>query len=229
MPVGNASIEHRQFDQVVVRHWFHRLPCLSPGAQSAGDHEDLEPFFDQYLRHPGARGFACSSTVEINLPLLGKVLDLFFEQVGFEANRPGDALRLSVVVPVAADVGDQNAAGFGRSEAAAYFLSSHSRSHVQQPVAAIDDDAIDNVNGKADAEDGLSGRTGGAQPARDVSQHVAEEIACDRIGADINEAPSESKVRNCVGRMRMLPASGGDMVLIPGMNFANNRVNLPRR
>jgi hypothetical protein len=75
-----------------VRHWFDRLSGFSPGTEAAGDYENLESFFDQDLRHPGASGFARSSTVEINLPLLRQILDFFFETIGLKANRARDAL-----------------------------------------------------------------------------------------------------------------------------------------
>ncbi len=108
------SVEGRQLDQVVVRHWLNGLSRLSPGTQSTGDYEHLESFFDQQLRHTGASGFACSSTVEINLSLLRQVLDFFFQAIGFEANRSRDALRVRVIVSMAAHIGDQNTAGGSR-------------------------------------------------------------------------------------------------------------------
>jgi hypothetical protein len=38
------------------------------------------------VRHPGARGFARSSTVDVNVFVLGKVLQLFVEVIGFNAD-----------------------------------------------------------------------------------------------------------------------------------------------
>ena len=100
-PRHTASIEHGQFDQVVVRHRFHRLSGLAPGAQSARDYKHLESFFDQYLRHPGARGFARSSTVKINLPVFGETFDFFFDSIWLQPDRSGNALGFGVVVSMA--------------------------------------------------------------------------------------------------------------------------------
>jgi hypothetical protein len=110
---STLSSKHRQLDDIIAGHGFHRLPCLSPCAQSTGDHEHLESFFLQQMRHPGARGFACSSAVEINLPLLGKVLDLLLETIGLDANRSGNALGVGIVISVAAHIGNQDAVGSG--------------------------------------------------------------------------------------------------------------------
>ena len=65
-----------------MRDRFHGLACLAPAAQAVGDDEHFESFYLQQMRHPGARGFARSSAVEINLALLGEVLDFIFERLG---------------------------------------------------------------------------------------------------------------------------------------------------
>jgi hypothetical protein len=41
------SFKHRQLYEVVVRHWFDGLAGLAPRAQAAGNHENLESFFDE--------------------------------------------------------------------------------------------------------------------------------------------------------------------------------------
>jgi hypothetical protein len=109
---GRASREHREFDQIVVRHGFERMSRLTPSLQTAGDDERLESLFLQEMRHPGAGRFARSSTVEINLLILGQVLDLFQQVVGFEPDGPRNALRVCVVVAVAPHVCDQQFAAF---------------------------------------------------------------------------------------------------------------------
>ena len=99
-----------------MRHWLEGMSGLAPGVQSANDDESLESMFLKYLRHPGTRGFALSSTVEINLPIVREILDLFLQIVGFQANRSGDSLRMSIVISVAADVGDNDVRGLLRRQ-----------------------------------------------------------------------------------------------------------------
>lgn len=65
---------------------FYRVAGFAPGAQASGDDKDFEALLLEQVRHPGARGLACSSTVEINLPLLGDLLDFLLEVIGFEAD-----------------------------------------------------------------------------------------------------------------------------------------------
>ena len=106
--IGLLLAESWQLDQVVVGNSLHRVSGLAPGAQAAGDDEDFESELLQLARHPGAGGFAQSSTVEINLSLLGQVLDFFNQVVGFNADRSGNALGVGIVVAVAADIGDEH-------------------------------------------------------------------------------------------------------------------------
>jgi hypothetical protein len=40
-----ASAEGRQFDEIVTRHRFERMPSFSPGVQPSGDYESLESVF----------------------------------------------------------------------------------------------------------------------------------------------------------------------------------------
>src|ERR1700678_1504846 len=90
----------RQFYQIVLRNRLQRFAGFAPGCQSADDHERVESFFPQQVRHTGAGGLACSSTVKINVFVFGKVLDLFIKIVGFDADGAFDPGRPSVVVAV---------------------------------------------------------------------------------------------------------------------------------
>jgi hypothetical protein len=81
-----ASAEGWQFDEVVAGNWFEGMPSFAPGVQSACDYESFESVFLKQVRHPGARGFALSSTVEINLPVVREILDLFLQIIGFKPN-----------------------------------------------------------------------------------------------------------------------------------------------
>jgi hypothetical protein len=79
--------KRRQLHQIVLRHGFQWFAGLAPGSQAADDHERVESFFPQQVRHPGAGRFARSSTVKINVLVLGEVLDLFLKIVGLDADR----------------------------------------------------------------------------------------------------------------------------------------------
>ena len=59
---------------------------LAPCCESADDHKHAESLVHQYVRHPGARGLARSSTVQINILVLGQVLDLFLKIVRLDAD-----------------------------------------------------------------------------------------------------------------------------------------------
>src|SRR5208282_5281396 len=112
-------------------------------------------------RHTGAGGFACSSTVEINLLILGQVLDFFNQVVGFNANRSGNAFGVGIVVAVAADVGDQQIARRIGGQSFCELRCRYAWNHVQQTVSAVNPDAIDQIGGEADAEDDLGGKARG--------------------------------------------------------------------
>ncbi len=87
---------------------FHGIASFAPCAETSGDYEDFESQILQLTRHTGAGGFARSSAVEINLAILGEILDFFDEVVGLDADGSGDAFGIGVVVAVAADVGDEH-------------------------------------------------------------------------------------------------------------------------
>jgi hypothetical protein len=118
-------------------------------------------------RHTGAGGFACSSAVEINLSILGEVLDFFDEIIGFDADGSGNALRVGVIVAVAADVGDEHIVSGIGGQAAGEFVRGDAGDDVEETVLAVDPDAIDDISGESDAEDDLGGKAGGAQSAGD--------------------------------------------------------------
>jgi hypothetical protein len=61
-------------------------PGFAPCGDSAHDYERIESFVSQYVRHPGARGLALSSTVQIDVLVLGQGLDLFLEIVWFDSD-----------------------------------------------------------------------------------------------------------------------------------------------
>lgn len=79
-------IKRRQLHQIILGDRLQGFSRFAPGSQTADDHECVESFFPQQMRHPGAGRFARSSTVEINILVLGQVLDLFLQIVGLNAN-----------------------------------------------------------------------------------------------------------------------------------------------
>src|ERR1035438_6394760 len=89
----DGSIKRRQLHQIVLRNRLDRLAGLAPGSQSADNHERVESFFPQQVRHPGAGRFARSSTVKIDIFVLGKALDLFVEIIGFDPDGVLDPRR----------------------------------------------------------------------------------------------------------------------------------------
>src|SRR5579863_4580314 len=171
-----ASAEGWQFNQVVVGDAFDGLSGFAPGAEPAGDYVDFKSQLDQLLRHTGAGGFALSSAVEINLLILGEVLDLFDEVVGLDADGAGDAFGVGVVVAVAADVcDDQGLRGIG-GQPLRQFFGGNARDHVEQTIFAIDPDAINGVDNDADSDDNFDGEPSRAESACDGAESVAEEV-----------------------------------------------------
>src|ERR1039458_2391744 len=73
------------------------------------------------MRHPGASGFACSSTVEVNVLVFGESLDLLVEIVRLDADGAGDTFGSDVVVTVAAHVDNQHAVLLSRSQSGSEF------------------------------------------------------------------------------------------------------------
>ena len=102
MEPASASAEGRQMDEVVVWHRLEWFSCLTPGRQPPDDYERIESPFSQQVRHPGARGLARSSTVDVDVLILGKILKLCRKVIRLNANRPLDAHRTGIVVAMAA-------------------------------------------------------------------------------------------------------------------------------
>ncbi len=59
---------------------------LAPCRQTADNHKRVETFLLQQMRHPGAGRFARSSTVKVNVLVLGQILDLLLEIVRLDAD-----------------------------------------------------------------------------------------------------------------------------------------------
>ena len=71
-------------------------PGFTPSSEAPDDHVRIKSIFPQDVRHPGARGFARSSTVQINVLFPGETLHLFFQIIRLNPDRAENALGSSV-------------------------------------------------------------------------------------------------------------------------------------
>jgi len=102
MQQASASAEGRQMDEIVVWHRLQRFSRLTPCRQPADDDKRIESLFSQQVRHPGARGLARSSTVDVDVLILRKIFNLGGKVIRLNANRSFNAHRTGIVVPMAA-------------------------------------------------------------------------------------------------------------------------------
>jgi len=100
--------ERRQLYQILSGHRLQRLSGLTPGSEAADQNKGAESLLSQHVRHPGARCFAHSSAVEVDVLFFGQSRDFFFEVVRFNADGALDTHGLWVVVAVTAYVCDKN-------------------------------------------------------------------------------------------------------------------------
>src|SRR6266852_4933815 len=102
------------------------------------------------MRHPGARGFACSSTVEVNVLLTGEILDLFLKVVRFDADGAMDTLGADVVVTVAAHIDNQHPVCSFRSNSLGEFLHLHPRHNAILLILCELCDAVAGIDDQSD-------------------------------------------------------------------------------
>src|SRR5215469_3833834 len=137
------------------------------------------------MRHPGARGFACSSTVEVNVLVLGEMFDLFLKIVRLDADRAINALGANVVVSVAAHVDDLEAVPFASSKSRGNLRHLHAGYDVvlpivqelQYPVGGIDDDREDDQH--------LHSATGRIKALQSGGQKIPREVAHHQISQSV--------------------------------------------
>ena len=91
-------------DYIVGGNCFHGVAGFAPSQQTSDDYERAEASFPQQVHHTGASGFARSSTVKVNVLILGKQLDLFGKPVRLKTDGPLNAGGAAVVVTVAANI-----------------------------------------------------------------------------------------------------------------------------
>ena len=77
--------------QIIPRHRLDGLTGFTPGCQAADNHEGVESLFAKEMRHTGAGGFALSSTVQVDVLILGEYLDFLREIIWLEADGAADA------------------------------------------------------------------------------------------------------------------------------------------
>ncbi len=80
------SRKRRQLYQIIPGYGLRRISSFAPGRQSADNYERVESVFPQHMRHPGAGRFALSSTVDINVFVLGQGLEFFGQIIWFQAD-----------------------------------------------------------------------------------------------------------------------------------------------
>ena len=89
MTTGKARqnlTEGRQMDQIIVRHRLQGFPSFAPCGNATYDHKRVEASLSQHVRHPGARGLALSSTVNVDVLASRQELDLFIQIVWFNSH-----------------------------------------------------------------------------------------------------------------------------------------------
>lgn len=104
---GARAAESGKMHEVRRRDRLHRLTGLTPGRETADDDKRVESLFAQQIRHTGAGGFALSSTVEVDVFVLGKSFDFFGEVIRLETNRALDSRGAGIVVAMAAHIDQQ--------------------------------------------------------------------------------------------------------------------------
>lgn len=78
--------ERRQEYEIVGGNLLNRQAGFLPGRQPADDYIGVKALFAKQVRHPGARRFARSSTVQKDQLVLAEGLDCLFEVVGFKTH-----------------------------------------------------------------------------------------------------------------------------------------------
>ncbi len=112
-PTANHArlTECGQFHQIIFRHRLDGFSGFAPGGEAADDHKRVEPFFPQQMRHTGAGGLACSSAVQVDVFVFGKVFDFVLKIVGLNSNRVLNSSRTGIVIAVAPHVDDLHSIG----------------------------------------------------------------------------------------------------------------------
>jgi hypothetical protein len=112
--VSTLTAEGREMYQIALRNHFHWLTRFPPGGQTTGNNKSVESLLPQEIRHTGAGSFALSSTVKIDVLVLGKPHDFPREVIWLDSNRSPDPSSAGIIVTMAAYVDEQDPRRFFR-------------------------------------------------------------------------------------------------------------------
>src|SRR5689334_9071857 len=133
------------------------------------------------MRHTGAGGFACSSTVQINVLVLGQVLDLFVEIVGLDPDRAVDSFGADVVIAVATNVDDLNLVALPGGDPSGKLLDVYSRNHIVAAVLEELHHAIADVSDHRDDQKDFHRPACRLKALQDGGQKIAEDISDQQV------------------------------------------------
>src|SRR5579863_3993072 len=176
-------------NEVGLRDRLDGFAGLAPGCQAAHDDKRVESLLAKQMRHTGAGGFALSSTVEVNVFVLGEVLDFAGKVIGLDANGALDSRGSGIVVTVAAHVDQEDFSRTHGLELARQFGNLDPGHDAVRPMLPVQRDAIGNKGNGGEDDYELDGVSGGSDAARDGCNKVAEKISdpaireCVRGGA----------------------------------------------
>src|SRR5581483_8258086 len=129
------------------------------------------------MRHTGAGGFARSSTLQVNILLFGKILDLFIKVIGFDTNGSENSFGANVVIAMTANVGDLDVVAFSRSNAGCQFFGLDARNNVIRAVFSELPQSIDDVDQDRQAENNLHRAARGIEPVQDGGECIAKDVS----------------------------------------------------
>ncbi len=89
--------------EIAVWNSLHRLAGFAPGDQPTSNHKSFETLFPQEICHTGARYFALSSAVKVDVLVPGKFRDFLGKFVRLDSNRTSYPRGTGIVVTMASD------------------------------------------------------------------------------------------------------------------------------
>jgi len=155
-----------------------------------------EAVLPEYQRHTGARGFALSSAIDVDVFVLGEGFEFFVELVGFDTDGACDAGGAGVVVSVAADVDEDDFVG---EEAVSQFRDFDAGDDAGDAVAAEFDDAIDDEGDEGGEYNFSEGVTGALQSASDFDYEIAKDEAQAGVRENIERSAEEIQTKELCG------------------------------
>src|SRR5581483_3591067 len=191
-PMANSA-EGRQVDEVVLGDGLERVSGFAPGLQPAYEYERIESLFSEQMRHPGARGFACSSAIDINVFVARQVLYFFLEVIGFDPDRSLDALGAGVIIAVTADVNHHYLGRLAGFDPAGKFLHRNPGYELGETIFAEDPGPIGYIRDQANDDHQLHDVPGGGQALDDRSDKITENKAQGAVREHVQANSDEIK------------------------------------